>query len=502
MTKQVQLRRGTSAEHASFTGAVGELTIDTTLDVGVVHDGSTVGGHPLVGTRAPQTIVNKTSIGIGTTVANSELVVVGNADISGSVNSEYLNINERFLLTKTGIISAVSSNRILGIATLGLRKGDTVTIGAGVTLGTGSTSIITGFGSDIILLADNFASRLVNKTGRFEFPSSFSIIGINTASISVGYGITGQYLRSDEQVFSVGIDQIQLTYGATNPFSGEVDILGNTTAGSNVIAGVSALDTAQVEIGAFVEDLDSPSNISAGTTVVSKTTTTITISTNATQTLAGTTIGLTRDYNFVLTPPPITDNNIVIGNPKAGRADIPRVYSDFIDTSDINSTAAIVNTLFSDTSYTNQANINSGIITTASINSAVVSNLNATTVYSNDVNINTGIITSVIILGSNITNSNTNTARINIGIITSATITGAGITNLNVQTSTTNQANINIGILTTATIGGATVTNINATNSYTNTANINSGIITTATITGATVTNANISTSHLLYKHC
>ncbi len=52
MTKQVQLRRGTAAEHAVFTGAVGELTIDTTNDVAVVHDGVTQGGIPLVGTLA------------------------------------------------------------------------------------------------------------------------------------------------------------------------------------------------------------------------------------------------------------------------------------------------------------------------------------------------------------------------------------------------------------------------------------------------------------------
>ena len=40
MTKQVQLRRGTQwLNTACFTGAVGELTIDTTNNVAVVHDG-------------------------------------------------------------------------------------------------------------------------------------------------------------------------------------------------------------------------------------------------------------------------------------------------------------------------------------------------------------------------------------------------------------------------------------------------------------------------------
>jgi hypothetical protein len=47
MATQVQRRRGTTAEHATFTGAVGELTVDTTKDTVVVHDGSTAGGFAM-----------------------------------------------------------------------------------------------------------------------------------------------------------------------------------------------------------------------------------------------------------------------------------------------------------------------------------------------------------------------------------------------------------------------------------------------------------------------
>ena len=50
MSKQVQFRRGTTAEHSTFTGAVGEITVDTTKNTVVVHDGSTVGGFPLLTT--------------------------------------------------------------------------------------------------------------------------------------------------------------------------------------------------------------------------------------------------------------------------------------------------------------------------------------------------------------------------------------------------------------------------------------------------------------------
>ena len=48
MAKQLKLRRGTTTQHSSFTGAEGELTIDTTKDTAVVHDGSQAGGRPLL----------------------------------------------------------------------------------------------------------------------------------------------------------------------------------------------------------------------------------------------------------------------------------------------------------------------------------------------------------------------------------------------------------------------------------------------------------------------
>ncbi|MCI5078693.1 hypothetical protein [Oricola sp.] len=47
MAQQVQLRRGSTAEHSTFTGASGEITVDTTKKTAVVHDGATAGGHPL-----------------------------------------------------------------------------------------------------------------------------------------------------------------------------------------------------------------------------------------------------------------------------------------------------------------------------------------------------------------------------------------------------------------------------------------------------------------------
>lgn len=46
MAHAIQRRRGTTAEHSTFTGLAGELTVDTDKNVVVVHDGKTPGGHP------------------------------------------------------------------------------------------------------------------------------------------------------------------------------------------------------------------------------------------------------------------------------------------------------------------------------------------------------------------------------------------------------------------------------------------------------------------------
>ena len=47
MSRQIQIRRGTAAEHENFTGAAGEVTMDTTNNTLRVHDGQTAGGIAL-----------------------------------------------------------------------------------------------------------------------------------------------------------------------------------------------------------------------------------------------------------------------------------------------------------------------------------------------------------------------------------------------------------------------------------------------------------------------
>jgi len=69
MSTAVQLRRGTTAEHAAFTGGVGEVTVDTTKDTLVVHDGVTAGGFPVVEAALLGDVVTEQTSSVGAIIA-------------------------------------------------------------------------------------------------------------------------------------------------------------------------------------------------------------------------------------------------------------------------------------------------------------------------------------------------------------------------------------------------------------------------------------------------
>ena len=77
MAKQLQLRKGTAAEHSTFTGADGEVTVDTTNKTLRVHDGSTIGGTALatvIGGSIPLSqLPNATTTAKGAVVLNNTL---------------------------------------------------------------------------------------------------------------------------------------------------------------------------------------------------------------------------------------------------------------------------------------------------------------------------------------------------------------------------------------------------------------------------------------------
>ena len=87
MAIQIQLRQGTTTEHNTFTGAVGEVTVDTTKDTLVVHDGVTVGG----------TVLAKVSE-VPSLVPQATEAVAGNAKIATSAIAQ-AGVNDTDIIT-------------------------------------------------------------------------------------------------------------------------------------------------------------------------------------------------------------------------------------------------------------------------------------------------------------------------------------------------------------------------------------------------------------------
>jgi len=116
MSTQIQRRRGTTSEHSTFTGAAGEITIDSTKNTVVVHDGSTQGGIPLAkesalaSTVGALTDVTITSVGAGELLKYSgsewvnntlaEAGIVATGDIGSTVQAYDANL--------TGFVTALT----------------------------------------------------------------------------------------------------------------------------------------------------------------------------------------------------------------------------------------------------------------------------------------------------------------------------------------------------------------------------------------------------------
>jgi len=81
MTKQVQRRRGTAAQHSSFTGAEGEISVNTTNKSVHVHDGLTAGG--IEAARAD--LANVSDADLNTALSGNTLasLTITSADING-----------------------------------------------------------------------------------------------------------------------------------------------------------------------------------------------------------------------------------------------------------------------------------------------------------------------------------------------------------------------------------------------------------------------------------
>jgi hypothetical protein len=252
MATELKLRRGTTAQHAAFTGAAAEVTVDTDKDTVVVHDGSTAGGFPLA--RANGSAINPTSVGATTagTGAFTTLSATGVTTISTNSASDALRITQtgsgNALLVEdsanpdaTPFVIDASGNVVVGSTTAPL-----------VNLGTAGQFSLVAVGGPISQTISRFSANSSGPTqiffkGRGLTSSDFAVVssgdtlaniffygadgtqGISAASITASVdGTPGTNDMPGRLVFSTTAD------GAASPTERmRIDSSGNVGIGTS-----------------------------------------------------------------------------------------------------------------------------------------------------------------------------------------------------------------------------------------------------------------------------
>lgn len=175
MPTQVQFRRGTSAQNDTFTGASGELSVDTDNKTVRVHDGSTAGGFTL----AKKDLSNISNVGVFTATS---IVVSGNVSIGGTLTYEDVNN-----VDSIGIITARSGINVsagsITVASGGINASGVVTATSFV----GSGALLTGIDATAIQTG---TTKVQTNAARVDtIISGSTIVSVNSGGMSVT-GIT------------------------------------------------------------------------------------------------------------------------------------------------------------------------------------------------------------------------------------------------------------------------------------------------------------------------
>ena len=113
MATQIQYRRGTEAQNNAFTGALGEITVDTTNRTLRVHDGTTAGGNTVVNTYATQTLSFKT---LSAPSVTGTLTSTGLINTSGNLSAAIGSFDS---ITVRAAVTAVANGGTNGVGNIG-----------------------------------------------------------------------------------------------------------------------------------------------------------------------------------------------------------------------------------------------------------------------------------------------------------------------------------------------------------------------------------------------
>ena len=195
MSKRIQLRRGTTAEANAFTGAVGEVTVDTDKGTVVVHDGTTVGGHP-VATRANED--------------GTISLIKKDGTSAGIINSAGL-FNDTLTSTNTNQALTAAQGKVLGDKIIGLSQGY-VPVGANRVKDTTYTNTT---GRPLYLYVQNLSSAAIT-----ELSLSITVNGVTMGFNGGGDAASG----ATKAVSAYLVVPIGATYTVKSDFTAWVEL--------------------------------------------------------------------------------------------------------------------------------------------------------------------------------------------------------------------------------------------------------------------------------------
>jgi hypothetical protein len=244
MATQIQYRRGTNAQNAAFTGALAEITVDTTNGTLRVHDGITSGGSNIATVAYVTSQISALSANSISSGTSNVRVVSSGGNVATSVGgTSNVMVVSSTDVTITGNLT-VTGNATLSGNILGDRiQNGTTTIDIQST--GGNANITVGGTSNVAVFATTgaFITGLQSVTGNID-GGNLRTAGLisATSTITSAANITGGNILTAGLISATGA----VTGAAITGTSLTVST-GNITGGNLLLSG-AILDSAQLDI--------------------------------------------------------------------------------------------------------------------------------------------------------------------------------------------------------------------------------------------------------------